>query len=138
MTPTHEMLRWRGVETPCPTCGGAGSRGYSGSATWRGGVGTNGGARDVCDVCWGSGDATRPWTDLRTLEATERQRVAEGAASLLARAAGANFSVMRPAVEEIAAELDRLARGRKPRPAFFVEACMGLARTLRAGLEAGR
>jgi len=135
---THEFLEWRGIETPCPRCGGAGWRCYGSTSTWRGGAGGVTVTDAVCDHCWGSGDANRPWTDLRTLEATERQRIAEGAASLLARAAGANFSVMRPAVEEIAAELDRLARGRKQRPAFFVEACMGLARTLRAGLEAGR
>lgn len=135
---TPEFLEWRGIETPCPQCEGAGSRCYPSTSTWGGGAGGMTVTNAVCDRCWGSGDANRPWTDLRAMDAAVRRRIAEGAASLLAQAAGANLSVMRPAVEEIAAELDRLARGRKPRPAWFVEACVELARTLRAAMGAGR
>lgn len=60
--------RMRGVVDPCPLCQGLGWRMYSSGSTWRGGMGTASFAHDVCDVCWGSGDAARPVADLRAME----------------------------------------------------------------------
>lgn len=43
---------------------------------------------DICDVCWGSGDSAKPWTNLRerAKESHERRRrIAELEASLAAR-----------------------------------------------------
>lgn len=61
IVPTDEevarFLSWRGVETPCPKCHGAGGRMYPSTSTWRGGVGGQSFTRGVCDACWGSGDA---------------------------------------------------------------------------------
>ena len=126
-----KMLKWRHVEAMCPSCHGSGGKRYGHGSTWRGGVGPAGGGWDVCDTCWGSGDSARHWMDLRALEASEAQRIEEGAMNLLARAAGANWPTMRPAVLELAAEIERLSRGRKERAQWFVNACLGLVKTLR-------
>lgn len=63
------MLEIRGIEKACPRCKGSGVELYGSTATWRRGV-VAGQAmtNDVCDSCWGSGDADRPWADLRALE----------------------------------------------------------------------
>lgn len=129
------FLLWRGVRTPCPACGGAGCRIYPNTATWRGGMGGSLLTRDVCDLCWGSGDATIPWTDLRKLTAEEERRVSARAVGLLAEMAGAKLAVMHGAIAAIAEELERLAKGRKARPEWFTEACTSLAKTLRRGLD---
>ena len=65
------MQEMRGIapENACMSCSGAGSKLYGSSATWHGGIGGQAVTSDVCDVCWGSGDRTRPWTNLRTLSA---------------------------------------------------------------------
>jgi len=65
---TTRRLAWRGVRSPCPKCTGAGRRGYPGGQTWRGGMGTTLVTWDVCDGCWGSGDADAPGVDLRAME----------------------------------------------------------------------
>lgn len=73
------FLAWRGIEygnEACPTCGGAGSRSYPSSAGWMGGAGGQAITSGVCDKCWGSGDASRPWLNLRTL-AVSRTRDAQ-------------------------------------------------------------
>lgn len=61
------LLDWRGVTVPCKVCFGSGRRSYANSATWRGGGGGQMMTDDVCDACWGSGDAERPGMDLRAL-----------------------------------------------------------------------
>lgn len=58
----------RGIDTPCERCGGAGVRTYSSTAVWRGGIGGQALTQGVCDLCWGSGDVHRPWTNLRELD----------------------------------------------------------------------
>jgi len=45
----------------CTGCGGSGYQMYGSTATWRGGVGGQMLTNDVCDMCWGSGDAEKPW-----------------------------------------------------------------------------
>jgi hypothetical protein len=86
----------------------------------------------VCDSCWGSGDAFRAWTDLRKLEASEATRIEQRAASLLAHSIGAYLTSLRPAIREVADELDKLTRSRKPRAQWFHSTCEQLAKTLRA------
>lgn len=63
------FLSWRGIseEDACRLCNGAGSRMYSNTSTWRGGIGGQALTADVCDNCWGSGDEKRPWVNLRSL-----------------------------------------------------------------------
>lgn len=134
MAPDPATLPPCPVDECCPRCLGAGSRVYPSAVTWRGGMGGSVCTRDLCDRCWGSGDATAPWTDLRKLVAEEEQRVATRAVGLLAEMAGAKLTGMRGAVGAIADELERLAKGRKARPAWFTEACTSLARTLRRGI----
>ena len=61
-----EMLLWRGIDReggdiPCKACGGAGVRAYGDTTTWRGGIGGQRITRDVCNKCWGSGNAEKPF-----------------------------------------------------------------------------
>lgn len=50
----------------CTGCGGLGVKTYSSTATWRGGIGGQAMTEDVCNVCWGSGNANAPWPSHRT------------------------------------------------------------------------
>lgn len=131
------FLRWRGVnpENACAGCGGSGRKGYMHGSTWRGGVGHTGRAYDVCDDCWGTGDKTNKGVDLRKMRDEERQRIAQGALTLLARRAGASLQDCRAGVTELAAELERMANGRKQRARWFYQVCHEVARTLREGLN---
>ena len=61
-------LDWRGIETPCPECGGSGVKTYGSTATWHGGVGGQAMTMGVCDKCWGSGDKHHPWPSHRLLK----------------------------------------------------------------------
>jgi hypothetical protein len=67
-------LEWRGIsrdmgDTPCKRCHGSGRAMYGDSTTWRGGFGGQAITGDVCDQCWGSGNAEKPWTNLRKVAA---------------------------------------------------------------------
>lgn len=64
----RECCDWRGIEDPCKTCGGSGTRAYGSTSTWHGGVGGQMITNGVCDKCWGSGDAHRPWPSRRKME----------------------------------------------------------------------
>lgn len=140
----RERLRWRHVETPCGKCGGAGGRLYGSGATWRGGMGTASITWDVCDACWGSGDANKPWVDLRKLRDEVNQRVTERAANLFVDRLGLRMEVMRKTSLLLADELDKQSRRRKPPTgeSFFARrnweaVCMGLASMLREMAQGG-
>ncbi len=65
-----DMLMWRGIDRsagtePCPDCGGSGVKVYGDTSTWRKGIGGQMIMADVCDKCWGSGNAKEPWINLR-------------------------------------------------------------------------
>ena len=80
------MLRARGVDEPCDKCDGLGRFNYPNTGTWRASKGMVVGrafTMDVCDACWGSGDAKRHGVDLRELEA--EVRLAGGLAETLSR-----------------------------------------------------
>lgn len=62
------MLALRGVANPCPRCGGIGKYTYPSTSGWRGGCAGMTPTTDVCDKCWGSGDATKKGLDLRLVE----------------------------------------------------------------------
>lgn len=59
------LLDTLGVEEPCKKCGGIGRRTYGDTTTWRHGAGGQQMCVDVCDGCWGTGDAVRKGPDLR-------------------------------------------------------------------------
>lgn len=65
---SREAREARGVENPCPRCGGLGKRSYADTTTWRGGCGGQEVTADICDKCWGSGEAAKPWTNLRLVQ----------------------------------------------------------------------
>ncbi len=49
----------------CSRCGGLGHRAYPTSATWHGGAGGMTVTGDLCDRCWGSGDESEPFPNLK-------------------------------------------------------------------------
>lgn len=117
---------------PCARCEGAGHRWYSDGGTWhKPGMATQSFKEDICDLCWGSGSSSSPWLNLREQEDDRDERIRVGAARLLAEAAGVAFEHLRPAIGEIAVELERLSRGRKPRARSFESVCLSLSRHLR-------
>lgn len=145
MTPTDlqaaidHVLRLRGVETPCETCHGLGTRTYSNGATWRGGMGTCMSEKDICDTCWGTGDAHRTGVNLRKQRDEETHRVAVAALYLYADKAGAGIGTMHAAVEAVAVELVAMTKTRnKVRPPWFSLVCESLAQSLRDGVDAAK
>lgn len=135
------VLRLRGVETPCETCHGLGTKRYPDSGTWRPKVGIvlRAFTHDVCDTCWGSGDAHRHGVNLREQEATFNARVAERALSLFADKAGVGLGTIRPAALAVANELDGLSRMKnKVRVPWFSLVCEQVAKALREGVDAAK
>lgn len=65
-----DFLRLRGLRYAklCNDCKGLGVMCYGHGSTWRGGMGTAAMTYDVCDKCWGSGDAEHPWPSQREFE----------------------------------------------------------------------
>lgn len=63
----YYFLQTRGIENPCKGCGGYGVKTYGNSSTWSHGIGGQVMTSDVCDECWGSGDANEKWVDLHKL-----------------------------------------------------------------------
>lgn len=55
------------VEDPCPRCSGLGRKSYGNTTGWRGTAGGSMMTTDVCDECWGTGEAHRKGADLRKL-----------------------------------------------------------------------
>lgn len=68
-----EFLDMRNVHTPCRKCAGLGIRTYSSTATWRSGPAGQMFTADVCDICWGTGDANKSGVDLKKLYAYLRK-----------------------------------------------------------------
>lgn len=122
------------AEDACERCHGSGWRIYSSGSTWAGGMGTASSARDVCDLCWGSGDATRHWADLRVMRDTESARVHQRAVELLAEAAGVRYATCAAGVEAIAALLEQWSRKRST-DEWHGQLAVSLAKTLRGGLR---
>lgn len=136
MTEDYErFLSWRGIDpgSECDKCHGRGSRVYPSTAVFWGGIGGASMTRGLCDVCWGSGDKHRTWTDLKKWRAEQQFQIAKQAVTLLASSAGADYQSCSPAAEEICRELDKLSRGRKQRPNYFHDVCELLAKTIRRG-----
>lgn len=73
MSFTEFVELYRGVETPCERCRGLGTIGYSDTSTWRRRPSGQMMTTDVCDKCWGTGDAHRPGPDARAAA----ERIAE-------------------------------------------------------------
>ena len=106
-------LRVRGVDNPCSACMGMGVRRYSSGSTWRGGMGTASYAHDVCDQCWGSGDADKPWTNIREVEKQRREWEAEQCAKWLAERAGVSMCNLKDGLTHIIGAIEKEAKRRK-------------------------
>lgn len=135
---TYRHLRH---ETLCDNCKGWGTIWYSSTALWRGGMGGASMTPGVCDTCWGSGTAERPWENLRKNEATERDRVTERAARLLDDTLGQDFTTMVSAQRALADLIDAARRKRKLPPGVDFSSwsalCTMLIKRLHAFADAG-
>lgn len=105
--------RWRHIDQPCSRCSGAGGVMYSSGATWRGGMGTASSAWDICDVCWGSGDESRPWSDQRKLEAELAAERIRSSLRWLWDASGLRFDVLQASIKELAEVVLKESRRRR-------------------------
>jgi hypothetical protein len=131
----QEFLEHRGVETPCESCNGYGTRWYNNTSTWLRGFGGAKITRDVCDTCWGSGDKDKKWTDIRAMELTKSQEIKSRALTLFADSFKTSMDILQPALNELCDELDKLGRGRKVRSRFFYELVSVLSKTIRGGMK---
>ena len=64
-------LEWRGInkEDACGDCGGSGVKTYANTATWHShSIVGQALTDDVCNICWGSGNKNKPWTNLSKLQ----------------------------------------------------------------------
>lgn len=109
----QRFLEWRCVETPCKECRGIGKRLYGSTSTWRGGIGGAAITTDVCDGCWGSGDASYPGANLRALRAERLAWDNDQCMTWFARATGATLSSTKEHMFAIADILDKEQRRRK-------------------------
>lgn len=115
-----ELLRSRGVETPCKTCIGTGRRMYGSTSTWRGGMGGCTCTQDVCDRCWGTGDENERGANLRAardaVERARRESAVEYLASHLGCGIGdcARYVVMLAELAEKQANKRKLPDGEHP------------------------
>lgn len=98
----------------CPPCHGSGAKVYSSGATWRGGAGTTSYQRDVCDTCWGSGDAQSPNANLRDelaeLHAALNSKGAAASGAWLAGKLGLEYETVRRELPAVTKKL-RAMRG---------------------------
>lgn len=133
----EKMHDARGVREPCTMCGGTGVRAYPSTSTWRGGIGGAAITWDVCDVCWGSGDAERKWVNLREQNQDVKQKVAARAEQLLARRAGCSAKTLRPELEQLVDVIEKQGRKRKV-SIWYRGACSAVANTLREAMDAGQ
>lgn len=85
------ILDYRGIINPCKKCSGFGECTYGSTATWRGGIGGQSCTSDVCDKCWGSGNADRPWTNIREVEKRRKNWEESQCLEYLAQRSGANL-----------------------------------------------
>jgi hypothetical protein len=107
------MLSARCVEDECTLCGGTGVRLYGNTSTWRGGIGGAAMTRGQCDGCWGSGDKSRPWANMRVVEAQRRAWEAAQCAEWLARRTGVGLGIFRDCGRHVVELLRKEAARRK-------------------------
>jgi len=108
-----ELLKAKGVYEPCPGCAGLGAYYYSSTATWRGGVGGQSFTMDICDKCWGSGNAHETWTDIRKLEERRRDWEKEQVLKYLGNYFMVGFDRVRPYIKRLADLCEKESRRRK-------------------------
>lgn len=126
----EKVWKARGVKTPCSKCNGLGTVMYSDGSTWRkSGMATQSCERDVCDQCWGTGCLSRVGVNLLEQEQRVNDQIVYYATTYLARTLGVDykFGDLKAGVSEIAQELRKLSRGRKPRSLGFHNNCRTLA-----------
>lgn len=68
---------------------------------------------DVCDVCWGSGDAHSPGENLQEWRDREQRLMVESSSRWLRDRLGADISSLRSMLAFLAEEVERLSRKRK-------------------------
>lgn len=123
----------RSLKENCSRCGGKGRAHYSSGATYHGGAGTCSLAWDICDKCWGSGDETDPFDNLRERNERWKQRVAAAGLESICKQLGAYVEPRH--LEYIAEAIAALGRKRKlpdgASPFWWSMYCEGMASYLR-------
>lgn len=110
----EHFLQARGVRgNACERCRGLGCYWYGNTATWRGGVGGAAMTRDVCDVCWGSGDKGRPFTNLREWMNHDNEMSREQSFKYLQSYIGGDYKTMKSTLLHFADIIEKETRKRK-------------------------
>lgn len=117
----ERLWDWRGITSgkSCNECGGSGWKTYGSTATWRGGVGGASMTPDVCDACWGSGDRSTPWTNLRVLRSEQHFELKRHTLEDWAKRSGIGTSTLRATIPIMVDALNALLRKRKNALDFF-------------------
>lgn len=104
----------RNVHTPCERCKGLGHCSYSNGATYHDhSVATQAFQDDICDHCWGSGDAHSPWTNVLELERSEKDWEEEQCLKYLAQRSGATLPRIKSRFLQLADMCAKESRRRK-------------------------
>lgn len=123
----------RSVESPCKRCDGLGVRAYSDTSTWSQGIGGQAITTDVCDACWGTGDAERSGANLRKMGA-EIERLRADVERLTRERTEARDDLeeeshalldAKKEVDALRAEVERLTPTRCPYVALLCATCRG-------------
>jgi hypothetical protein len=61
-------------ENVCAKCAGTGTLVYGNTSTYWHSIGGAAMTQDVCEHCWGSGDASRPWPSHREFYEMKRRQ----------------------------------------------------------------
>lgn len=117
------------MKQKCKHCDGTGMVGSN--VRW-----TN--ARQLCNFCDGTGSYSSHTLEEQLRASIDRMSAPPPAASLkqqLAEAAGADVALMRPAVEELCAHMELLAKQDRNRTLWFAAVTLAVARLLRESLN---
>jgi len=94
-TERNRLLRARGLrnlDNLCPDCRGLGAHYYGSTALFWGGMGGASVTPGLCSKCWGSGDASRPWTDLLEWRSEQEAEIERRGRRLFFEACGSDVS----------------------------------------------
>ncbi len=111
--PEEVWKLFRGVRDPCDRCKGSGQLMYGSTSTWRGGMGGAAMTRDVCDICWGSGDKHRTWQDLRAWRDRDTEMSRKQAFEYLQSVFGTRYESIRSSLLHFADIIEKETRRRK-------------------------
>ena len=109
----NTLKRAKRIFKICDRCRGLGTYMYGNGATYRRGMGVASMTIDICDQCWGSGDADRTLTNIKELEDGIKRIRDDSAFQYIARYFGLNFLSLKKRFLQLADIAEAQTRKRK-------------------------